>query len=82
MLTIVGISGAASKEYSLEKAMQRMEDDWDPITFNTTLYRDTGEETTPTCTVDHTHTCTVNCPHFMCTSTLNLSVVVTISWGN
>ncbi len=41
----VGISGSASKEFSLEKAMQRMEDDWDPITFNTTLYRDTGETT-------------------------------------
>ena len=36
------ISGAASKEHSLEKAMQRMEDDWDPIIFNTTHYRDTG----------------------------------------
>lgn len=37
------ISTAASKEYSLEKAMQRMEDDWDEIIFNTTLYRDTGK---------------------------------------
>ena len=37
------ISGGASKEFSLEKAMQKMEDDWDPILFNTTLYRDTGE---------------------------------------
>lgn len=36
------ISAGASKEHSLEKAMQRMEDDWDPIIFNTTLYRDTG----------------------------------------
>lgn len=36
------ISTAASKEYSLEKAMQRMEDDWDAIIFNTILYRDTG----------------------------------------
>ena len=36
------ISVGASKEHSLEKAMQRMEDDWDPIIFNTTLYRDTG----------------------------------------
>ncbi len=36
------ISAGASKEFSLEKAMQKMEDDWDPISFNTTLYRDTG----------------------------------------
>ncbi len=36
------ISTAASKEYSLEKAMQKMEDDWDDIAFNTTLYRDSG----------------------------------------
>ncbi|CAI8001099.1 Dynein heavy chain 7, axonemal, partial [Geodia barretti] len=36
------ISAAASKEYSLEKAMQRMEDDWDVVLFNTTQYRDTG----------------------------------------
>ena len=37
------ISAGASKEHSLEKAMQKMEDDWDPIIFNTTLYRDTGK---------------------------------------
>ena len=37
------ISVGASKEHSLEKAMQKMEDDWDPIVFNTTLYRDTGK---------------------------------------
>ena len=37
------ISVGASKEHSLEKAMQKMEDDWDPIIFNTTLYRDTGK---------------------------------------
>nr|WAW84833.1 axonemal dynein heavy chain reconstructed 1 [Halisarca dujardinii] len=36
------VSAGASKEYSLEKAMQRMVDDWDEILFNTTVYRDTG----------------------------------------
>ena len=36
------ISAGASKEHSLEKAMQRMVDDWEPIVFSTTLYRDTG----------------------------------------
>ncbi|XP_065670290.1 dynein axonemal heavy chain 12 isoform X3 [Hydra vulgaris] len=36
------ISGAASKEYSLEKAMKRMQDDWDSVLFTTTVYRDTG----------------------------------------
>lgn len=37
------ISTAASKEHSLEKAMQRMEADWDNVLFNTILYRDTGQ---------------------------------------
>ena len=36
------ISSGASKEFSLEKAMQRMEDEWDSIVFNTIAYRDTG----------------------------------------
>ena len=36
------ISSGASKEFSLEKAMQRMEDEWDAIVFNTIAYRDTG----------------------------------------
>lgn len=31
-----------TKEFSLEKAMQKMVDDWDVIVFNTTQYRDTG----------------------------------------
>ena len=30
------------QEFSLEKAMQKMVDDWDEIVFNTTQYRDTG----------------------------------------
>ena len=42
-----GISAGASKEFSLEKAMQRMEDDWEPIVFSTTPYRDTGTHTPP-----------------------------------
>lgn len=36
------ISVAASKEHSLEKALQRMKDEWESIHFNTTVYRDTG----------------------------------------
>ena len=36
------ISAAASKEHSLEKALQRMKDEWEAIHFNTTVYRDTG----------------------------------------
>ena len=30
------------QEFSLEKAMQKMQEDWDEIIFNTTQYRDTG----------------------------------------
>ena len=36
------ISGAASKEHSLEKAMKKMLDDWDPVVFNLVAYRDSG----------------------------------------
>ncbi|XP_062520442.1 dynein axonemal heavy chain 12-like [Corticium candelabrum] len=36
------ISAGASKEFSLEKAMQKMELDWESIQFTTLSYRDTG----------------------------------------
>ncbi|XP_053545345.1 dynein axonemal heavy chain 12 [Bombina bombina] len=36
------ISAAATKEFSLEKAMHTMEENWDTISFNTTSYRETG----------------------------------------
>ncbi|GCC21888.1 hypothetical protein chiPu_0000270 [Chiloscyllium punctatum] len=36
------ISAAATKEFSLEKAMQVMEEAWETIIFHTSLYRDTG----------------------------------------
>ncbi|XP_069795725.1 dynein axonemal heavy chain 12 isoform X2 [Narcine bancroftii] len=35
-------SAAASKEFSLEKAMHTMDEAWESIIFSTTLYRDTG----------------------------------------
>ncbi|KAM8930418.1 dynein axonemal heavy chain 12 [Pelodytes ibericus] len=36
------ISAAASKEFSLEKAMHTMEESWDNISFNTSAYRESG----------------------------------------
>ncbi|XP_063282951.1 dynein axonemal heavy chain 12 [Pelobates fuscus] len=36
------ISAAASKEFSLEKAMHTMQESWDNISFNTNAYRDSG----------------------------------------
>uniref|UniRef100_A0A8C3E132 Dynein axonemal heavy chain 12 n=1 Tax=Corvus moneduloides TaxID=1196302 RepID=A0A8C3E132_CORMO len=36
------ISVAASKEFSLEKAMHTMMETWDSISFNTNVYRETG----------------------------------------
>ncbi|KAL3853467.1 hypothetical protein ACJMK2_017003 [Sinanodonta woodiana] len=37
-----GISGAATKEHSLEKAMAKMMEDWQTVSFNLIVYRDTG----------------------------------------
>ncbi|XP_063405511.1 dynein axonemal heavy chain 12-like isoform X3 [Mytilus trossulus] len=37
-----GISAGASKEFSLEKAMIKMKEDWENITFNLSPYRDSG----------------------------------------
>lgn len=36
------ISGAATKEHSLEKNMYKMQDEWNDIVFGLTVYRDTG----------------------------------------
>jgi dynein heavy chain len=36
------VSGAASKEFSLEKAMDKMEADWAPMDFATVPFRDSG----------------------------------------
>ncbi|KAK7101380.1 hypothetical protein V1264_019769 [Littorina saxatilis] len=36
------ISGGASKEFSLEKAMKKMMDEWEGISFSLIAYRDTG----------------------------------------
>ncbi|GBG33042.1 Dynein heavy chain 7, axonemal [Hondaea fermentalgiana] len=36
------ICGAAAKEYSLMKAMDKMEEDWEPLAFAVLEYKDTG----------------------------------------
>ena len=36
------VSVSASKEFSLEKAMIKMQADWEPILFNTAKYKDTA----------------------------------------
>ena len=38
------ISGAASKEHSLGKAMKKMLDDWESVTFNLLTHGDTGNQ--------------------------------------
>ncbi|KAJ3098250.1 Dynein heavy chain 3, axonemal [Phlyctochytrium planicorne] len=36
------ISESASKEFSLQKTLQKMRDDWEPLTFTCVDYKDTG----------------------------------------
>ncbi|CAF3483983.1 unnamed protein product [Rotaria sp. Silwood1] len=36
------VSAGASKEFSLEKALRKMQDDWEPVMFNTSKYKETG----------------------------------------
>ncbi|CAF0823905.1 unnamed protein product [Adineta steineri] len=36
------VSAGASKEYSLEKALRKMQEDWEPVMFNSSKYKETG----------------------------------------
>ena len=36
------VSAGATKEFSLEKAMRKMQADWEPMCFNTAKYKETG----------------------------------------
>jgi dynein heavy chain len=42
METVQGVSVAAEKEYSLEKALRGMQIEWEPIEFETMPYKNTG----------------------------------------
>ncbi|ESO88893.1 hypothetical protein LOTGIDRAFT_125424 [Lottia gigantea] len=39
---LMGISSQASKEFSLEKALKKMKEDWENMNFNFVAYKDTG----------------------------------------
>ncbi|XP_055958183.1 dynein axonemal heavy chain 3 [Patella vulgata] len=39
---LMGISSQASKEFSLEKALKKMKEDWQNMNFNFVAYKDTG----------------------------------------
>ena len=43
------IGGCAAKEYSLEKAMEKMKTEWQPMHFEFTPYRDTVSECVSVC---------------------------------
>ena len=42
MEALEATSGGASKEFSLEKAMDKMDTEWAPMEFAAAAYRDTG----------------------------------------